>query len=74
VPRLMDFRQDLTLPAEAIAQIADDARNARGDRFGVRQIELYHNPQGQGVLPAGRTKRTSQPPTSRGVALATLSI
>jgi hypothetical protein len=47
VPRFMDFHQDLTLPADAVAQIADDARNARADRFGVRQIELYHNPQGQ---------------------------
>jgi SAM-dependent methyltransferase len=47
VPRFMDFHQDLTLPAEAVAQIADDARNARADRFSVRQIELYHNPQGK---------------------------
>ncbi len=27
--RFMDFHQDLKLPAEAIAQIADDTRNAR---------------------------------------------
>jgi hypothetical protein len=45
--RFMDFHQDLKLPAEAIAQIAEDARNATADRFGVRQIELYHNPDGQ---------------------------
>ena len=45
--RFMDFHQDLKLPAEAIAQIAEDARNARADRFGVRQIELYHNPDGK---------------------------
>jgi hypothetical protein len=36
----MDFHEDLKLPAEAIAQIAEDAGNARADRFGVRQIEL----------------------------------
>jgi uncharacterized protein DUF4242 len=47
MPRFMDFHQDLKLPAEAIAQIADDTRYGRADRFGVRQIELYHNPDGQ---------------------------
>jgi Nickel responsive protein SCO4226-like len=47
MPRFMDFHEDLKLPAEAIAQIADDARNARADDFGVRQIELYHNPGGK---------------------------
>jgi Protein of unknown function (DUF4242) len=43
----MDFHEDLKLPAEAVAQIADDTRRAGGDQFGVRQIELYHNPEGQ---------------------------
>jgi hypothetical protein len=46
MPRFMDFHQDLKLPAEAIAQIAADARHARADQFGVRQIELYHNGDG----------------------------
>lgn len=46
MPRFMDFHPDLKLPAEAIAQIADDARHARADQFGVRQIELYHNGDG----------------------------
>ena len=45
--RFMDFHEDLKLPAEAIAQIAEDARSARADRFGVRQVELYHNPDGK---------------------------
>ena len=44
--RFMDFHEDLKLPAEAIAQIAETARNATADPFGVRQIELYHNPDG----------------------------
>ena len=43
----MDFHEDLTLPAEAIAQIADETRNEKADQFGVRQIELYHNPGGK---------------------------
>jgi hypothetical protein len=37
----------LKLPEDAIAQIADDARNGRSDQFGVRQVELYHNADGQ---------------------------
>ena len=45
--RFMDFHEDLKLPAEALAQIAEDARHARADRFGVRQVELYHNPDGK---------------------------
>ena len=47
----MDFHEDLKLPAEAIAQIAEDARYARADRFGVRQVELYHNPDGTVYCP-----------------------
>ena len=43
----MDFHENLKLPAEAIAQIAEDARAARADQFGVRQVELYHNPDGK---------------------------
>jgi Protein of unknown function (DUF4242) len=46
VPRFMDFHPDLKLPAEAIAQIADDTRNKRADQFGVRQPGLYHNADG----------------------------
>jgi hypothetical protein len=45
--RFMDFHEDLMLPAEAIAQIAENTRNAKADQFGVRQIELYHNPEGK---------------------------
>ena len=47
MPRFMDFHEDLKLPAEAIAQITDDTRNERADQFGVRQVELYHNADGQ---------------------------
>ena len=47
VPRFMDFHDDLKLPAEAIAQIADDTRHERADDFGVRQVELYHNAEGK---------------------------
>ena len=47
MPRYMDFHEDLKLPAEAIDQIAEDTRNQKADQFGVRQVELYHNPDGQ---------------------------
>jgi hypothetical protein len=43
----MDFHDDLKLPDEAIAQIAADTRDGKADQFGVRQVELYHNPEGQ---------------------------
>jgi len=46
MPQFMDFHPDLKLPAEAIAQIADDTRHARADQFGVRQLDLYHNAAG----------------------------
>jgi hypothetical protein len=60
----MDFHPDLKLPEEAIAQIADDTRHARADQFGVRQIELYHNSDGQVYC-------LLEAPTSRQSALIT---
>jgi Nickel responsive protein SCO4226-like len=47
MPQFMDYHDDLKLPPEAIAQIAEGTRNGTTDQFGVRQIELYHNPQGK---------------------------
>jgi hypothetical protein len=43
----MDFHENLKLPADAIAQIADDTHHERADEFGMRQVERYHNPDGQ---------------------------
>ena len=43
MPRFMDFHDDLKLPAEDIAQIAQGTREGVTDEFGVRQVELYHN-------------------------------
>jgi hypothetical protein len=43
----MDFHEYRSLGGEDIAQIGDDARNARADQFGVRQVELYHNADGK---------------------------
>jgi hypothetical protein len=47
MPLFMDYHDDLKLPQEGIAQIAEDAHAHRADRFGVRQVELYHNADGK---------------------------
>ena len=47
MPRFMDFHADFKLPPEAIAQITEDTRNEKADQFGVRQVELFHNADGQ---------------------------
>jgi hypothetical protein len=47
MPLFMDYHDNLKLPPEAIAQITEDTRQERADQFGVRQVELYHNPEGQ---------------------------
>ena len=47
VPQFMDFHDDLKLPAEGIQQIAQGTREGATDEFGVRQVELYHNPDGK---------------------------
>ncbi|GAC1573374.1 MAG: hypothetical protein NVS3B18_06710 [Candidatus Dormibacteria bacterium] len=46
MPQFMDFHQDLKLPEQAIKDITDGARAGTADEFGVRQVELYHNPDG----------------------------
>ena len=47
MPLFMDFHDDLKLPAEAIADIAQGTRDGAKDEFGVRQVELYHNDEGK---------------------------
>jgi len=47
MPKFMDYHDHLQLPAEAIEQITIDTKNAKADEFGVRQVELFHNPDGQ---------------------------
>lgn len=46
MPTFMDYHPDLKLPAEAVNSIAEGTRAGTKDQFGVRQIELYHNPDG----------------------------
>ena len=47
MPKFMDFHDDLRLPQQAIDDIGDGARNGEVDQFGVRQVELFHNPDGK---------------------------
>jgi len=47
VPQFMDYHDELKLPEEAIESIAAGARAGEADEFGVRQVELYHNPDGK---------------------------
>ncbi len=47
MPRFMDFHADLKLPQAAIEQITADAAAGRADQFGVVQVELFHNAEGQ---------------------------
>jgi Protein of unknown function (DUF4242) len=47
MPRFMDFHEDLKLPDQAIQQITQDTKDQKSDEFGVRQVELFHNPGGQ---------------------------
>ena len=47
MPRFMDFHDDLKLPDQAIREITKDTKDEKFDQFGVRQIELFHNPEGK---------------------------
>lgn len=47
MPLFMDFHPDLPLPAEVIDQLRDETKAQKYDQFGVRQVELYHNHDGQ---------------------------
>ncbi len=47
MPHFMDYHDDLKLPEDAVKQITADAKAEKADEFGVRQVELYHNPNGK---------------------------
>ncbi|HUY97828.1 MAG TPA: nickel-binding protein [Verrucomicrobiae bacterium] len=47
MPKFMDSHDDLKLPAQAWASLAESTRAGATDEFGVRQIEAYHNQDGQ---------------------------
>jgi hypothetical protein len=47
MPTFMDFHDDLKLPDDAIRQITKETEEHKVDKFGVRQVELFHNPEGK---------------------------
>lgn len=47
MPKFMDYHDNLKLPAAAIDQITEDTKAGKSDEFGVRQIDLFHNPDGK---------------------------
>lgn len=47
MPRFMDFHDDLKLPQVAVDSIGQQTRDGATDEFGVRQVELFHNPDGK---------------------------
>jgi Protein of unknown function (DUF4242) len=47
LPRFMDFHAELKLPPEAIEQLTQDTKDGKRDEFGVSQVELFHNADGQ---------------------------
>ena len=47
MPLFMDYHEDLKLPPEAITSIGEGAKDKATDEFGVRQVELFHNPEGK---------------------------
>jgi hypothetical protein len=47
MPQFMDYHDDLKLPDQAIQQITQDTKEHKADEFGVRQVDLFHNPDGK---------------------------
>lgn len=47
MPTYMDHHEDLKLPGEAIEQMRREARDGVVDAHGVRQVDLFYNPDGK---------------------------
>ena len=45
--KFMDFHDGLKLSSDDIEQLRTQTREGTTDEFGVRQLELYHNPEGK---------------------------
>lgn len=45
--RFMDYHDDLKLPQDAIESLRQGAKEGAVDQFGVKQLELYYNPEGK---------------------------
>jgi hypothetical protein len=47
MPKFMDFHDDLKLSSADIEQLRSQTRAGTADEYGVRQLELYYNPEGK---------------------------
>jgi len=49
MPKFMDFHPDFRVSPELVIQLRNEATEGKVDQFGVRQLELFHNRDGNGV-------------------------
>jgi hypothetical protein len=48
VPKFMDFHPNRQISPERVAQLRQEAVEGNLDQYGVRQLELFHSPDGKG--------------------------
>jgi len=49
MPKFIDFHPDYQVSAESVAQLRQQTVEGTSDQYGVRQLELFYSPDGQGV-------------------------
>lgn len=49
MPKFIDFHPSYNISPERVAQLRQEMLDGKSDQYGVRQLELYHSPQGRGV-------------------------
>ena len=47
MPKFMDFHDGLKLSSADIEQLRSQTQAGTADEYGVRQLELYYNPEGK---------------------------
>jgi hypothetical protein len=47
MPKFMDFHDGLKLASADIEQLRSQTEAGTADEYGVRQLELYYNPEGK---------------------------
>ena len=47
MPKFMDFHDGLQLSSADIEQLRTQTQDGTADAYGVRQLELFHNPDGK---------------------------
>jgi hypothetical protein len=49
MPKFMDFHPNFRISPERVAQLRQETAEGKVDQYGVRQLELFHSPDGNGV-------------------------